>query len=69
MNSLKELNMEELEQVSGGKTFTACVIVGLSTDMTANACVGKGVGTEGEKSGMGANMCAWLGYGIGFSET
>jgi len=67
MNNLKELNMEELEQISGGEAFTVCSFIGFSNETTASACVGYGAGAQDEDIGLGAVACSFIGLGIGLT--
>jgi len=67
MNNLKELNMEELEQISGGDIFSACAFIGFSNDSSASACAVSGVGVQDEDIGVGAVACTFVGLGLGWT--
>jgi len=67
MNNLKELNLNELEQVNGGNAGSFCVFIGFSSHVTANACVAVGVGAQDEDDGFGVTACALVGVGMGGS--
>jgi len=69
METIKELNLEELEQVNGGEEFIACTVIGIANNTTASACIGYGIGLQGENIGLGAATCAFLGFGIAYTTT
>jgi len=66
METIKELRMEELDQVSGGALV--CVFIGGSNDgANASACYASGTGSDGTgtKEGCGAGICYYIGIGFG----
>jgi len=64
METIKELNMNELEQINGGNTG-ACFIVGVSSGAVVSACSKEGSSMTDENFGAGAIVCYFLGSGIG----
>jgi len=63
METIKELNMEELDQISGGSAF--CVVLGFSTGEDLGGCLVPGAGTDDTKAGIGFNLCKYVGFGAG----
>jgi len=65
METIKELNMKELDQVTGGDSISICAVIGFSDHKTSNACAFVGTGTENEGWGLGFTACAYVGFGMG----
>jgi len=63
METIKELNIKELEQVAGGITW--CFGVGISDTPEVAACAQVGSSTCDDYKGIGANACAYIGIGFG----
>jgi len=68
METIKELNTQELEQVNGGTSI--CIGIGFSVGGVggeADACFTSGATTsDDDHSGVGATACYYLGLGAGF---
>jgi len=67
METIKELNINELEQVNGGDVFAWCFLIGGSSDPAAAACFAGGENTVERNGAFGATACAFLGVGIGIN--
>jgi len=65
METIKELNMNELEQICGGNGL--CASLGLSDGVDVAACADAGVGTNDTNAGIGFTLCIFVGIGFGFT--
>jgi len=63
METIKELNIKELDQVNGGNVV--CIGIGYSSHPEASACYGEGTSTSDSDIGKGASACYYIGIGIG----
>jgi len=67
METIKTLNMNELEQINGGIAY--CIILGASNCTEAPACWGEGSSLSdkypSENYGYGVNICDIIGVGFG----
>jgi len=59
METIKELNTNELEQVNGGMR---CVFSGYSSEPDAMFCFSSG------EDGFGIVVCVYIGVGLGMNE-
>jgi len=67
METIKELDMMELEQVTGGNAL--CALFGLSDGGDVAACANHGAGTNDTNAGIGFTLCIYAGIGLGFTGT
>jgi len=67
MEKIKELNVTELEQVTGGNGL--CASIGGSDGCDAAICLYYGAGTNDTNRGIGFTLCIFAGFGFGFTGT
>jgi len=68
METIKELNVNELEQVNGGANMV-CFFIGGSSEPVTQACAYYGTGSDAQNRGGGAIACYYLGIGAGAGQS